>query len=334
MTGATTGAVTGASPCNPSDAPEAALEAILQRHPLHIRETARGSLGYRESRSTAGSNDTPPWILLHGIGSGSGSWAWQLQSLAGRARIIAWDAPGYGSSAPVARPEAGAYADALAALLDALDIRRCILVGHSLGALMAVAFASMFPERVAHMVLVAPAAGYGEAPLELRERVLRERIGTLEELGVQKMAASRSGRLLSPAASPAAHGWVRRNMAQLDPSGYRQAVALLVGESIAGHAARAAAPAAVIVGAADQVTPPDKCRRVAALWPGTPLRVLPDAGHALYIEAPDRFDTMLLDVLHDHALGDDSGANVKTTSMGEPKAHGRTDGQADGSPQR
>jgi pimeloyl-ACP methyl ester carboxylesterase len=298
-------------------------ETVLRRYPLKLADTRAGPIGYREAVAGSTRADAPALILLHGIGSASASWVWQLESLRAHARIVAWDAPGYGRSAPVSDAgNAGAWADALAALLDALGIGRGIVVGHSLGAIMATAFAASFPERVERMVLAAPAAGYGDGDRALRERIYRERVAGIEESGAEAMAARRSARLLSPSASPRALAWVRWNMAQLNPSGYGQAAALLSGDSVARHAARAAAPAAVIVGADDVVTTPDKCRAVAALWPGTPFRLLQDAGHALHVEAPARFDTMLLGAL---CLG---GAARAASALGRGTDKGEEDGSS------
>ena len=96
-----------------------------------LRRTAlgHGELAWREAgQGTA-------LVLLHGIGAGSGSWVGQLEGLASSFRVIAWDAPGYGASAPLpqAQPLAGDYARVLAEFLQALKIDALALVGHSLG---------------------------------------------------------------------------------------------------------------------------------------------------------------------------------------------------------
>src|SRR5262245_46878990 len=76
---------------------------------------------------TAGRDDAPAVVLLHGIGSGAGSWLEVALALAPSARVIAWDAPGYGASTPLApaRPRAADYAARLNALLAALDVGTC-----------------------------------------------------------------------------------------------------------------------------------------------------------------------------------------------------------------
>ena len=70
-------------------------------------------------------------LLLHGIGSSARSFAAQLEGLADRRRVIAWNAPGYAGSDHLAAdaPDVQDYAEAAVALLDSLGVERCDLVG-------------------------------------------------------------------------------------------------------------------------------------------------------------------------------------------------------------
>jgi alpha/beta hydrolase fold len=82
------------------------------------------SIAYRQ----AGSG--PAVVLLHGFSHDSRVWRPQLDGLSGRFRLIAWDAPGAGESAdPPEAFEIGDWADALARLLDAIEVP----AGHVLG---------------------------------------------------------------------------------------------------------------------------------------------------------------------------------------------------------
>ena len=158
----------------------------------------------------------PAIVCLHGIGSGAASWIDTAALLTPQARVIAWDAPGYGSSTPLeaAAPSAADYAARLGQLLDALGIESCVLVGHSLGAITA-ASAARSDARIHRLVLVSPAIGYGAASRsEARAKVRTERLATLDELGIAGMAAKRSARLVSDKASEHARQWVRWNMAR------------------------------------------------------------------------------------------------------------------------
>jgi len=225
-------------------------------------------------------------VLLHGIGSGAASWLQVAQGLRQRARVIAWDAPGYGQSAPLpmASPRAGDYAARLASLLDALALERCVLVGHSLGAMTAAAFAQRHPERVSALVLLSPARGYGARP-EQACAVRDKRLHDLATLGVERIARMRSANLVCANASDSALAWVRWNMARLQPAGYRQAIELLCSDDLLRYC-ELQVPCQVHCGSADSITTADDCRALAQAF-GAPFRLIHGAGHACAIEQPE-----------------------------------------------
>jgi pimeloyl-ACP methyl ester carboxylesterase len=270
----------------------ASFEVRLARFPARRMAGKQHVIGYREAG--AGHRSTPPVVLLHGIGSGAASWVQQFEALEGSRRILAWDAPGYGESTCVApaSPVAADYAAALADWLDALEVERCVLVGHSLGAIIAGAFAGEYPTRVTGLLLLSPAPGYGAASAEERESKRAARLALLAELGAAGLAAKRSANLLSEHASEAALDWVRWNMARIVPRGYAQATNLLANAELVTDLARFQGRAAVAVGAEDTITPPAACKRIARAM-GVGLNVVPCAGHAGYVEAPEAYTAII-----------------------------------------
>jgi len=262
--------------------------SLLDRHfPERVLAVDGGNISYREIAPAADST-LPVVVLLHGIGSGAPSWLPCALDMARQARVIAWNAPGYGKSdrLPQARPHANAYAARLRQLADALGIRRFTLVGHSLGAMMAAAYASVAGNAptLERLVLISPARGYGMAGrLEQGAKVARERLSTLGELGVHGLATQRSARLLSAQADTLQRDWVRWNMAQLNAAGYTQAVHLLCGDAIENYTP--AVSGAVWCGSADHITTPEDSRAVAQRF-GMPFALIANAGHACYVEQP------------------------------------------------
>jgi len=228
----------------------------------------------------AGAATAPVVVLLHGIGSGAASWlpvAWRLSA---RARVLAWDAPGYGASTPLpeAAPTAQSYANRLKDVLDALGVEHCLLVGHSLGALMAAAFTRTQPMRVQRLLLLSPAGGYGAPALtERAEAVRQERLTLLDRLGVAGMARDRGPRLVRPQADADTRAWAAWNMARLHAHGYRQAVELLCRGDLAAMAPLSV-PVDVHVGDEDTVTPPARVAELAAAF-GAPCHAIAQAGH-------------------------------------------------------
>ncbi len=93
-------------------------------------------------------------LLVHGVTASHLAWPFVVGRLPG-VRAIAPDLRGRGRSSDVEGP-AGlrAHADDLAAVLDALDVESTLVVGHSMGAFVSLAFAHLHPERVSRLVLV------------------------------------------------------------------------------------------------------------------------------------------------------------------------------------
>ena len=241
----------------------------------------------------------PPLVLLHGIGSNARSWTEQLAGLGDLRRVVAWDAPGYGDSTPVAppRPTAADYAERLARFLDGLGLDRIVLLGHSLGALVAGSFTAARPHRVARLLLANPALGHRADPAAPLPPPAQGRLDDLAALGPAGFAAKRAPRLLSPAATPAQVARARATMAEIHPDGYRQAVAMLARGDLHADAGAIAAPTLVLSSADDSVTPPAGSRTLAAAMPNARYHEIEGAGHLSYLERPAAFNAAVREFL-------------------------------------
>jgi pimeloyl-ACP methyl ester carboxylesterase len=254
--------------------------------------TAHTSAGidYRERPGTGRA-----LFLLHGIGSNADSFAGLLPLLPADRRVIAWNAPGYGASAPLDPdwPLATDYADALAAFLDRLGLDSVTLVGHSLGTLMGAAFAAARPTRVERLILASPALGHGVAPGAALSPAAQARIDDLACLGPAAFAAARAPRLVyRPEENARLVTAVEASMSKVSSPGYDQASRMLAAGRLLDDARRLSVPTDVIVGEEDIVTPPEGARALHAAIPA-PVRgrlvEVPAAGHALYTQAPFAF---------------------------------------------
>lgn len=264
------------------------MEQRLQaQFPEHLIALPGGAqVAWREAGDTASDFAV---VMLHGISSGAASWMDVALALAPRARVLAWDAPGYGRSTPlaVAAPTGADYAQVLGPSLQALGVRRCLLVGHSLGALMGTPWAVQAGAgRVQQLVLISPAGGYGAPGMgEQQAKVRQGRLAALQDKGVAGLAAAIDQRLVSPAAPEPVRQWVRWNTARLHAAGYAQAVELLCASDLGQAAGRLDMPIEVWVGEHDVVTPPAAC----AAWAqrlGARYVTLAAAGHASVVEQP------------------------------------------------
>jgi pimeloyl-ACP methyl ester carboxylesterase len=230
-------------------------------------------------------------VLLHGIGSSSASWLFQLEALKDF-RAIAWDAPGYGDSLSLDKPEpaAGDYAQALRTFIDSLLLKDVVLVANSLGALMAGAYARLAPERVRAMVLISPASGYhGDTT------ILKQRLQQLDELGPEGMAEKTSASVLGANAGTDALELVRWNRRRIRPAGYRQAAHCLANGRLVEDARCFRKKVLVLCGSEDRVTPEAGCKAVASAYPKGEYRSLAGLGHVAHIEDPAQVNRAIAD---------------------------------------
>ena len=247
----------------------------------------------------AGGGDRLPLVLLHGIGSNSSAWAGQFAGFAHERRLIAWNAPGYPGSTPLPMntPTPENYGASLVGLLDVLAIDRAVLVGQSLGAIMATTVAIEQPARVAGLVLASPASGYATPlgdPIPAR---VAERVEEIERFGPQGLVDRRAHRLLTARASSEARAIVQRVMGQVTVQGYSQASRMLAHADLVAMAAHLSVPTLVLWGEEDVITPPADCARVAAAVPCGRSAALPGVGHGFTIEAPAIFNNALAEFM-------------------------------------
>ncbi|MDA0238803.1 MAG: alpha/beta hydrolase [Proteobacteria bacterium] len=263
---------------------------MTQALPLEPASQCKIKDGSMIAYQEAGSGE--PLVLLHGIGSNAGSWQHQLDGLATRRRVIAWDAPGYGDSTRFVqeKPVPADYAHQLAAFLDALKIETCDLLGHSLGALMATSFSAQSPDRVKRLILASCAAGYGTPTDGPYPATIENRLNDIDRLGPDGLAAKRSRGLLTEDASPEMVSAVQNAMAEITREGYRQATFMLAQGDIFNDATGISAPTLVLCGEQDKITPLEGNQKVSDAIPGARFQTIPGAGHAVYLEKATAFN--------------------------------------------
>jgi pimeloyl-ACP methyl ester carboxylesterase len=252
-----------------------------------------------------------PIVLLHGIGSNAHSFEPLMTALDGSYPTLAWDAPGYGESKPlrVQWPDASRYAEALDRLIARLKITRFILVGHSLGCLMAARYAVMKKEKLAALVLISPATGYHSPPGCTLPPSVAKRIEELDRLGPEKFAAKRAWALLADGSQRAdVLEAVRSAMAAVRRPGYDQAARLLATGFIFDDAGKIEVPAAVIKGKKDYATTFWNAHfvynYVQRISPRYYFRIIDDAGHAVCQEQPAEVARLIVDFVEERVVAD------------------------------
>ena len=117
-----------------------------------------------------------PLVFIHGALLNSGLWTQQIETFSDLFECVAYDLRGHGrtGSSDMKRYSIGTFADDLAEMLDALELRRPILCGLSMGGMIAQSFAAKYPERVRALVLCATGVSTCHY---LTDRILNQAIG-------------------------------------------------------------------------------------------------------------------------------------------------------------
>jgi pimeloyl-ACP methyl ester carboxylesterase len=126
--------------------------------------------GVRAHMRDQGNPDGTPLVLIHGAGGSLHVWEGWAHELGSKARLISVDLPGHGLTGAWPRNEytVEAYADFIELLVDALNLDRFVLAGHSLGGAVAWTFAATRPGRLSQIILVDAAGENREAPWPTR----------------------------------------------------------------------------------------------------------------------------------------------------------------------
>ena len=244
-------------------------------------------------------------MLSHGVTLSNRTWVKQFEALPGQGfRVIAFDHRGHGDS------EAGSgghsvdnLGDDVRTVLDALDVRDAVLVGHSMGGIAVQAYVTRHPEHAAEhlrgIVLLSTLyrgpdqrdASLAAAP-PARDRpspdlgaVLRRR-----DLG---LVLARIGFGTNP--RPSHVELTRQMIASCAAETSRLAPQALLSLDLTAVLPTITLPTLVVCGTSDVITPPAESRRIAQLIPGARLELFPKAGHMLMLERAEELDALIVD---------------------------------------
>jgi pimeloyl-ACP methyl ester carboxylesterase len=243
----------------------------------------------------------PAMLLVHGLAGQLCHFTYAIvDELATQHRVVAVDRPGSGYSvrAPGAPATPGAQADILAALIDELELKRPLVVGHSLGGAIALALAQRHPEHVAGLLLLAPLTHPVReiSPVFSRLKIAKPWMRSLVAwtVAVPFSIAKRDevlNLIFGPESAPSDFATRGGGLLTLRPSHFVGACADLaaIPEDLAGMTQRYAAmrvPVSIVFGRDDRIlSHQEQGEALAAKLPGARFTLV-DGGHMLPVTAP------------------------------------------------
>lgn len=241
-------------------------------------------------------------VMLHGVGGGKDAFAPQMAPFAAAGyRAVAWDMPGYGESSAIEPYDIPGLAAALLRLLDALDAARVVLLGHSMGAMVAQEAIVLAPGRLAGLVLSATSPAFGKPDGAWQQAFLAERLGPLDAGGTMGDVAARLvPGMVGEGGAPEGAALAAAIMSRVPPATYRAALHALMGFDRRAALPAIRVPALVVAGERDPAAPAAVMEKMAARIPGAAYVVLPRAGHLANLEQPQAFNAAVLAFLQQH----------------------------------
>ena len=237
-----------------------------------------------------------PLVFLHPFSFNGYIWYFQMFSFALTNQCVVIDHRGHGRSD---KPQQGysipQMAKDVAKVLDDLGINRAILVGNSIGGMMAMQFSLDYPDRVLGNLILSSATGQSRnVTAEMMEALegddYLEHFSQLIDFCLSAKSKQNRGELLETGKSQAMlesnlprHSY----MASLkDPEG-------VFNWDITRRLKEISTPTLIIAGDEDQATPVAANKELADGIPGAELRVIPDVGHLYQLEQPQAFNEAL-----------------------------------------
>ncbi|MEZ4318663.1 MAG: alpha/beta hydrolase [Myxococcota bacterium] len=257
--------------------------------------------------------DKPPLVFIHGLSSYMGFWEYQLEAFTGTNRVLALDLPGYGSSA---RPDAPMtppwYAETVVHWLDALEIDKASVVGHSMGGQIALTLTLEHPERVDRLILSAPAglerfnpgAGRWMKDWWHEGRAMHSgeaEVRTAFQAAVFNKHDEGVERLIEERVRMGKHESFQGTSVAVSRS-----IAGMIDHPVADRLGEISAPTLLIFGTDDHMIPNPiftggRTKRVAETGrdaiPDARLILIPGAGHTVHHDAPEEFNRAVSDFL-------------------------------------
>lgn len=234
-----------------------------------------------------------PLVFVHGFPLSRDTWSKQVEAFRSTHRVIAPDLRGLGQSE--AQPGTNTmerFADDVHALLRQLETGPVVLVGHSMGGYVALAFARRYPEMLRGLVLVATKAGADTQEGAAGRRATAEKV-KLE--GTDGVVGAMAPRMLAAGNHDAAMAAQVREL--MEPSKPEGVIGALLGMAERPDSTPMLGlirvPTLVVTGADDTIIPPAESETLANGIPDAQLRVIPNAGHLVAFERPDELNAAL-----------------------------------------
>jgi len=229
-----------------------------------------------------------PIICLHGIGGDTTSFQPQLEYLSSDCRIIAWNMPGYGGSAPLREVSFETLTRKLRDFIIDLNISAVHLCGQSIGGMLALEMAFVYPKLITSLVLIGTTPAFGGKDETFKEEFTNARLKPLDEgKTIKELSESFIREVVGPEVSDIILENAKKSMAAVPEKTYRDIINCLVKFNRREDITNLKIPCCIISGEFDRNAPAKTMARMAEKIPNSEYHEIKGAGHLINLEAGD-----------------------------------------------
>jgi len=233
-------------------------------------------------------------FCMHGIGGNDNSFLPQLQGLSKEHHVFAWNMPGYGQSTRLENLSFEGLSLNLMQVLEQLAIEQPILVGHSIGGMIAQEFAHQFPGRAQSLVLIATTSAFGGSNESFKQEFLKARLKPLEDgISMEAMTATTVPTIVGKNTNPAIIQAAIDSMSRVNPSVYKDVLSCLITFNRRSELHNLTCPVCLIAGEEDTNAPAATMRKMTNKLPDYEYHAIPGAGHLVNLEYGDETNVII-----------------------------------------
>ncbi|MFT5114014.1 MAG: 3-oxoadipate enol-lactonase [Parasphingorhabdus sp.] len=243
---------------------------------------------------TGSRNSELSLVFLHGIGGGRSVFEPQLEYFASKYRCLAWDMPGYGGSPALEETCFAALSAALDDFLDQQVVENPVLIGHSIGGMVAQEWVARYSTVLSGLVLYATSPAFGRSDGDFQKRFIAERLSPIRN---GRSMPDLAEEIVESLIGQSVHANVRARavqcMSAVPESVYADMMKCLVTFERRRDLGNIACPTLVLAGDKDTNAPAAMMKKMADRIPGAQFACVDDAGHLINLEQPDQFNRIV-----------------------------------------
>ena len=239
-------------------------------------------------------------VLLHGLAGNSRTWQKQFDYFSKQFRVTAWDAPGYGESDSVTG-DVNVYTQLLNEFTNAIGLKTFILLGHSMGGIVAGNFSSQFPERVSKLILSCTFLGHKQSKGSPLSKNYRLRLAQFDKMTSINYGYARAKSMTAPGCDPNILCNFAQIAAETRKEGLQNAMRVILEANNGPSFVSLNMPVLVLAGELDTTVSKSLTEAMVSAIPNSipyiKVLYLKNVAHAPYMASPDNYNSALSDFL-------------------------------------